>query len=406
MEQKPDIVVIGGGPCGSYAAYTAAKLGAKVTLFEEHETTGAPNHCAGHLNISSLKQMGIRVPQIAIENEIKGAIFHSPSCRKFILKCHDPVTYVVDRILFDRYIARLAVKAGVDYLFESKVKSLISDSKYVKGVKINGEQKRIVAKVVVDAEGCSSALLKQTGLKGLESSMVVRGIQAEFEGAKDLDQELVEVYFGGKIAPGFFAWIIPRKDGSSKVGLATRLGDSRDYLKWFIEKHPVASKKLKKGKILHTSLHPIPLSGPLPKTYANGFLAVGDAASQVKPTTGGGVIFGLTCAKAAGEVAYEAVKRQDYSNNFLSRYQSQWKQLVGFDLSAMLRMRRMLDSLSDKKMDRIIDSCDRFGIDNVLERFGDVDFQGRSLFPMVKHPGVLVVFGYFVFSWLTSSTNK
>jgi digeranylgeranylglycerophospholipid reductase len=406
LEQKPDIVVIGGGPCGSYAAYTAAKLGAKVTVCEEHETTGAPNHCAGHLNISSLKQMGIQVPQIAIENEIRGAIFHSPSCRKFILKRRTPVTYVVDRILFDRYLARLALKAGVNYSFKSRVKSLSYDSKFVKGVTIEREQKRILAKVVVDAEGCSSALLKKTGLKGLERSMVVRGIQAEVEGAEDLDQEMVEVYFGEKIAPGFFAWIIPRKDGSSKVGLATRLGDSRDYLKWFIEKHPVASKKLKKSKIIRTSLHPIPLSGPLPKTYANGFLAVGDAASQVKPTTGGGVIFGLTCARAAGEVAYEAVKRHDYSNNFLSRYQSQWKKLVGFDLAAMLRMRRMLDSLSDQKIDRIIECCNRFGIDNILERFGDVDFQGRSLIPMVKHPGALAVIGYFVLSWLTSSTNK
>jgi len=406
LEQKPDIVVIGGGPCGSYAAYTAAKLGAKVTVCEEHETTGAPNHCAGHLNITSLKQMGIQVPQIAIENEIRGAIFHSPSCRKFILKRRTPVTYVVDRILFDRSLARIALKAGVNYSFKSRVKSLISDSKFVRGVTIEREQKRILAKVVVDAEGCSSALLKKTGLKGLERSMVVRGIQAEVEGAEDLDQEMVEVYFGGKIAPGFFAWIIPRKDGSSKVGLATRLGDSRDYLKWFIEKHPVASKKLKKSKIIRTSLHPIPLSGPLPKTFANGFLAVGDAASQVKPTTGGGVIFGLTCAKAAGEVAYEAVKRHDYSNNFLSRYQSRWKQLVGFDLAAMLRMRRMLDSLSDKRIDRIIDCCNRFGIDNILERFGDVDFQGRSLIPMVKHPGTLAVVGYFVLSWLTSSTSK
>ena len=406
LETKPDIVVVGGGPCGSYAAYIAAKLGADVTVCEEHEKAGVPTHCAGHLNISSLKQMGIRVPQVAIENEIKGAIFYSPSCKQFVLKCRVPVTYVVNRIIFDSHIAELAVKAGVQYRFKSRVKSLIFDSDLVKGVTINGGKKRIVSKVVVDAEGCSSVLLKKTGLKGLESSMVVRGIQAEVEGAEGLDQEMVEVYFGRKIAPGFFAWIIPGKDGSSKVGLATRFGDSRNYLRWFMEKHPVASKKLKKCKIIHTSLHPIPLSGPLTKTYSNGFLAVGDAASQVKPTTGGGVIFGLICAKAAGEVAYEAVKTKDYSNTFLSRYQSRWKQLVGFDLAAMLRMRRMFDSLSDSRLDSIIEWCNKFGIDTILERFGDVDYQGRSLIPMLKHPGALAVIGYFAFSWLISSTKK
>ena len=75
----------------------------------------------------------------------------------------------------------------------------------------------------------------------------------------------------------------------------------------------MASKKLKKSQITGMSIHPIPLAGPIPKTYSNGFLAVGDAASQVKPTTGGGVIFGLTCAKTAGEVAYEAVKNSNFS---------------------------------------------------------------------------------------------
>ncbi len=59
MNKKPDIVVVGGGPCGSYAAYTAAKLGAEVVVCEDHEEIGAPNHCAGHLNISSLKRLGI-----------------------------------------------------------------------------------------------------------------------------------------------------------------------------------------------------------------------------------------------------------------------------------------------------------------------------------------------------------
>ena len=174
----------------------------------------------------------------------------------------------------------------------------------------------------------------------------------------------------------------------------------------FIENHPIASKKLKNAKITHKSLHPIPLEGPLTKTYSDGLIVVGDAASQVKPTTGGGVIFGLTCAKIAGEVAYESVNRQDYSESFLASYQSKWKQLVGFDLLTMLQMRRMLDSLSDKKIDNVIELSNKFGISEVLERFGDIDFQGRSLISMIKHPGILAVVGYFLFSWFISSGRK
>jgi digeranylgeranylglycerophospholipid reductase len=170
-----------------------------------------------------------------------------------------------------------------------------------------------------------------------------------------------------------------------------------------MEKHPVASKKFQNSHINSISAHPIPLAGPIPMTYSNGFLVVGDAAAQVKPTTGGGVIFGLTCARVAGRVAYDAVKNSSVSEMFLSNYQLQWRQLLGFDLATMLRIRKILNSLSDNRTDTIIKLCDMLGVDKALEKFGDLDFQGRSLIPMVRYPGILIVIGYFLYSWLTSS---
>ncbi len=403
MQKKTDIVVVGGGPCGSFSALTAANLGAEVVVCEEHEEIGAPNHCSGHLNIASLKRLGLHIPRGAVENEITGAVFHSPSGKEFVLRCRAPVTYVVNRELFDKHLADLAIKSGVNYLFKSRVRSLLADSGSANGVALKGNRERIEANVVIDAEGCSSALLKKTGLKGLKSSMMVRGIQAEVDGVEGIDEDMVEMYLGRKIAPGFFAWIIPTKDDQAKVGLATETGDPRKYLQRFMEKHPVASEKMKKSRVTSLFLHPIPLGGPLPRTYSKGFLAVGDAASQVKPTTGGGVIFGLTCSRVAGEVAYEAVENRDFSETFLSRYQSRWKRLVGFDLAAMRRLRRMLNSLSDDRTDGLIDLAGRLGVDKVLEKVADLDFQGRSLIPMMRYPGTLVVLLYFMFSWLTSS---
>jgi hypothetical protein len=80
--------------------------------------------------------------------------------------------------------------------------------------------------------------------------------------------------------------------------------------------------------------------------------------------------------------------------------------LVGFDLAAMLRMRRMLNSLSDSRIDGMIDLCRKLGVDSVLERVGDLDFQGRTLTSMIKYPGTLAVISYFLFSWLTSTTKR
>jgi len=405
---KTDIIVVGGGPCGSFSALTAARLGAEVLICEEHREIGVPKHCAGHLSIAGLERLGLRLPHGIIENEIKGAVFHSPSGKEFVVRRGSPVTYVVNRELFDKHLSDLATKSGARYFLESRVKSFLFDSGFVVGVafKKGRGEKNLASNVVIDAEGCSSTLLKKTGLQTLQGSMVVRAIQAEMDRVDEIDGDMVEVYLGRKYAPGFFAWIIPKRDASAKVGLATWAGDPREYLRRFMKNHPVASKKLRKSSITSLSLHPIPLGGPVPKTYSNGLLVVGDAASQVKPTTGGGVIVGLSCSKIAGEVAYEAVKNDDFSETFLSRYQSRWKELVGFDLMVMRQIRKLLNRLSDDKVDRIIDLCAKFGVDDVLEEVGDLDFQGRSLLPMIKHPTAVVTMLYFILSWLTSSTRS
>jgi len=405
---KADIIVVGGGPCGSFSALAAARLGAEVLVCEEHKDIGVPKHCAGHLSIAGLERLGLRLPREVIENEIKGAIFHSPSGKEFVIRRHSPVTYVVNKELFDKHLSDLAMKSEVQYFLGSRVKSFLFNSGFVVGVAVKKgrDEKRLSSKVVIDAEGCSSTLLKKTGLQTRQGSMIVKAIQAEVDRVDEINGDMVEAYLGRKYAPGFFAWIIPKRDASAKVGLATWIGDPREYLHRFMKNHPVASKKLRKSSITSLSLHPIPLGGPISKTYSNGLLVVGDAASQVKPTTGGGVVVGLSCSKIAGDVAYEAVKNNIFSETFLSRYQSRWKELMGFDLAVMRQIRKLLNSLSDDRIDKIIDLCAKLGVDSVLEEVGDLDFQGRSLIPMIKHPTTLVVMLYFIFSWLTSSIRS
>ena len=402
-QESIDAIVVGGGPCGSFAAWTLAKLGANVAVFEEHKKIGVPSHCAGHVSLNGLKRLGLRLPQKVFENEIYGAVFYSPSGLEFRVKRSSPVTCVLNRELLDKHLAELAVKAGAQYFTGSRVNSLVSKSGVVTGVSVRkGVKETVSSNVVIDAEGCSSLLLKRTGLQTLDRSMVVNAIQAEVDQVDDMDIDMVEVYLGRKYALGFFAWIIPKKNGSAKVGLATKAGDPREYLKRFMQKHPVASKKLRRSKITRLSMHPISLGGAIPKTYANGLLVLGDAASQVKPTTGGGIIFGLICAGIAGKVAYEAIENRDFSEKFLSRYEFRWRKLIGFDLAMMLKLRKMLDRLSDDKVDKFISLCTKLEINRVLEEAGDADFMGRSLVRMLPNPATLSTALYFVFYSLTS----
>ena len=401
MTNEFDAVVVGGGPCGSFSALTAAKLGARVAVCEEHGTIGIPTHCTGHLNLNGLKRLKLHpLPKHILENEFRGVIFYSPSGIEFSIRFDSPVTCAVNRELFDKYLADVAMRACVEYHLGSRVESLILEKGIVKGVVIDsrGFKETLSSKIVINAEGVSSVILKKAGLQSLNRSMVVSAVHAEMDKVDDVEDDLVEVYLGEKYAPGFFAWIIPKKDGTAKVGLATNVGNPKRCLHKFMQDHPIASSKLNKSKILKQSFHLIPIGGSISKTYHNGLLIVGDAASQVKPTTGGGVIFGLLCSKIAGEVAHEAIKNNDFSKEFLSRYENRWRALIGFELTLMRRLRIMLNDLSDQKIDKIIELCTRLEMDKVLRKHGDLDFEAASLIRMLGHPATFLLSVYFLFS--------
>jgi len=394
VNRKAEVVVVGGGPCGSFSALTAARLGADVVVFEEHEEIGLPCHCAGLVSLRGLQRLGLSLPPEIVENQIKGAIFYSPSGYEFSVRFASPVTCVLDRALFDKHLAELAEEAGVRYNLGARVDSFVFDDGFVRGVSIKRET--MESNIVIDSEGCSSVLLKKARLKTLDRSMVVNGVEADVDEVKNVNQDTVEVYLGQNYAPGLFAWIIPRRDGSAKVGLATRVGNPGKCLKYFVSHNLKAREKLRQSRFFNLSYHPITLGGPLAKTYYNGLLIVGDAASQVKPTTGGGVVMGLNCAKIAGETAYQAIQHGDCSENFLSQYQQRWKKAIGFDMAVMRQIRLMLNRLSDDRLDRIISLCSELHVDETLQRVKDIDLQGKALLPIFKSPSTWIVALYFV----------
>lgn len=406
MKPLLDAVVVGGGPAGSFAALNLARLGAKVTVFEEHAEIGVPSHCAGHLSIRSLRRLGLYpLGERIAENTFSQVNFYSPTGTELSVRLARPVTYAVNRALFDGYLAEKAEDAGVRYCLGSRVRSLLIEDGFVKGVSVEQNEKRedVLAKIVVDAEGISCRLLKQAGLSAFNRGGLVYAVEAEAENVKNVQLDAVEVFLGKNYAPGFYGWLIPRLDGTAKVGLATRTGNPKKFLQRLMRKHPVASKQLGKARITQMAFHSISLGGPIARAYASGFLAVGDAASQVKPTTGGGVVFGLTCARIAAEVASEAIRRGDVSANYLQLYQKRYKEAVGFDVNVMLRMRKFLDALSDGQLDAALRFCARMGVDKALVDVEEIDFQGRTLLAVLKKPAMWVALAYFLTLYLAAN---
>jgi digeranylgeranylglycerophospholipid reductase len=393
-----DVIVVGAGPTGSFSALQAARLGAQVTLYEEHGETGVPSHCTGHVSLAGIKRLKLDLPKETFENRINAATFYSPSGYRFSIRFSSPVTYVINRRLFDQHLAQKATEEGVELVRNARVDSLLIEKGAVKGAMVRRKRnvEKVASRVVIDAEGVSSSLLRQAGIPSQNRHMAVNGVQAEVNRVDGIEGDTVEVFLSNAYAPGFFAWIVPKNDDTAKIGLGTARGNQHDLLRRFIRHHPIASQRLKQGHVTNLVYHPIPLGGPIARAFYNGLLIVGDAASHVKPTTGGGIVMGLTCARIAGKAAAHTVRCKTPSTFFLSEYDRRWKKQIGFDMAVMKRLRLMLNSFTDRQIDHLVSFCTQLGLDESLRGFEDIDFQGTSVVWMLKSPRFLATALYFL----------
>ncbi|HQM38263.1 MAG TPA: hypothetical protein PLN64_05145, partial [Candidatus Bipolaricaulis anaerobius] len=124
----------------------------------------------------------------------------------------------------------------------------------------------------------------------------------------------------------------------------------------------------------------IPL-GPAPCTAGPRVLLVGDAAGQVKPLSGGGLLFGAIAARIAGEVAAE---RPDH----LAEYEARWRALLGDEIAFGLRGRVAFVSLRDGELDRIVAALDRPELRRLVAAEGDMDHPSRLVQAVVARPGL------------------
>jgi len=387
-----DLLIVGAGPCGSFAALTASKLGFKVKVYEEHLKPGVPEHCPGHISVKGLKKINLTPPKNIIENEIKGIKLYSPNGLNLTFEEEEPTIYVINRGLFDEWLYEQAKKFNATYVFNSTIRkiSFNKDEATAEAFFRDGKKEKIRCRFLIDAEGCSGYLARKVGLINNKRRFVC-GVHAIIEGVKDLDEEFAEVYLGRKFSPGFFAWIIPKNSKEAKVGLAAEKKNPIALLKFFLKKHPLISKKTSNIKILSLTAHPIPINGPIKKFFYKNFFVVGDAASQVKPTTGGGLITGFISSK----IAIQAIYKNNV--NVGEKYQVEWNKVLGLNFLFMRQARRFLNILSDEAINKIFKIAKKMRIEEI-PLTSNLDFQ-LNLFKFLLKKDFLLKFARF-FSFL------
>ncbi len=371
------MAVIGAGPAGSMAAKYAAKDGASVILLEEHPSIGWPVECAGLLGSKALAES--ELPGGAhVLGGMKGATIYSPVGFKAEFKADSCRAYVVDRRLFDRAMAVAALQAGAELRLCSLVRQIRKENGF--NVLALGEGKEIEAKVVISAEGVRARLARLAGIEPVQKILSGAQVEAPFQVE---DTESVEVHLGA--APGLFAWVIPTAEKTARIGLCARDWGC-DYLRAFLQKDLIRKRLLGSPVVLNVGGLPL---GPPPFTAVQGFLAVGDAAGQVKPTSGGGIYPGLLCAKIAGAVAAAAALEGDCSARRLAEYDQRWRKALGRELEIGMRLNQFLNRMSPAELDELVSYLGRHhGLLKLIEKQGDIDRPSLLLARMLPHVGL------------------
>ncbi len=153
----------------------------------------------------------------------------------------------------------------------------------------------------------------------------------------------------------------------ARIGLCARERGC-EHLKRFLGQEVIRKRIL--GSATTINVGGLPL-GPPPVTVAHGLLVVGDAAGQVKPTSGGGIYPGLVAAKIAGGVAAAAAMEGDGSAQRLQEYDRIWRANLGRELEIGMRANRMLNRMSAKECDELVNYlAGRPGLIKTIDSFG------------------------------------
>ncbi|MBI4233233.1 MAG: NAD(P)/FAD-dependent oxidoreductase [Chloroflexi bacterium] len=377
-----DVVVAGAGPAGTVAAREIAAAGLKVLIVEEHPKVGDPVHCSGLVTPRTLAAAG--VGEGIVLNRIRGATIYTASGQCVSIGGDRVHALVIDRRRFDELLAEEACQAGADLALSARVSGVEPGQD---GVQLWMEQGRrsttIKAQLVIGADGSRSIVARGMGAAPPREAILATGGEMRLAPARE---DFVEVFVGPQLAPGWFGWSIPVDGATVRVGIGS--SDWSMTPRLLLNRLVSHFSHLGAGRFLRLQGGIIPVT-PLRQVYGPRTLLAGDAAGQVKPTSGGGIYTSIQGAKLCARVALDALRQGDLGPRVLSQYQLLSLRHFGTELVRGFALRRVLAKLTLGEIDAFLRLFATADFQRVTRAQGDIDFPAR-LFSRLFTPGLVM----------------
>lgn len=383
MQKSHDVVIIGAGPAGCTAGEALARDGFDVALVEEHAVIGEPVDCTGVLGGEAFQRFDL--PREIVVGEIGAVTLHSPGGVPITHEAGRPFAYVVDRAALDRTLARRATGAGATLYLNTRA---VRVGRNPAGVRVECRQSsqepvHLSAKLLVLAGGPQFRFQEDLGL-GI-SPVLWQSAHAELPGN---GVSHPQVYLGKDVAPGAFAWAVPVKRGGRsfvRVGVNSRT-DAPRYLRRLCAER--FSHLTPEGEPFTPRAWVVPIV-PLARTFGERVLAVGDAAGQVKATSGGGIYFGMLGARMAAETAADALRRGECGPEGLASYEKRWRGFLGLELRLGSLLRRLFSRMADRDVDQLFRGLQREIRMGHLAGRVSFDWHQGLIFSLLRHPSLV-----------------
>lgn len=367
-----DAIVIGAGPAGSTAAIYLGRAGKKVLLvdkaaFPRDKICG---DAQGRKAANVFRDLGIYDDYVRLPGQqIYGITLSSPDGTQAHLDVGErdkpSPGYVHRRMVFDDFIFQHARKWAETRVLQ--VTDLVMENGAVRGISgLNeqGKKETISSRVILAADGGTSLVARTFGLNDNPAGHFIAAIRAYYKGVTGMTDR-IEIHMVKSLIPGYF-WIFPLPNGEANVGLGMIIEDMhkkkvnlKDALLREIRENPLFKDRFAGAELMEPIRGwNLPIASHRRKTYGNGFILLGDAASLIDPLSGEGVGNAMISAQIGARVVAEALDNGDVSASSLKRYDDLLWAAIGDEIRANYKIQR-LGKRFPFLINRVMEKCVR-----------------------------------------------